>query len=409
MNSILFLLTSYLVNSVWEVAVIGGAGWVVSRSVKRLGPQAQHLIWVATLALAVLAPATPYYRALIGYANPSSALQAHAAVLAPTASASVFPSSDGIVLSPQLVLLLSLFYLGALFLFAMRLAWLLHRTMAVIRRATPVALGHECEQLWQRSRRAFSIEKAALLRSPAVSGPVTAGFLSSVLLVPMDFVDNCMPSDFLAAMGHECAHIKRRDFHKNIFYEVMALLISFHPVTWIIKSQLAQTREMICDRMASEKLLSPNRYAQSLIRLATIMPTGTEQIASQAIGIFDTNTLEKRIMTIKTKRQRVGSALRIGIVVSATLLLLLVAAMSGALTRTVEAQTVIPSTKSDSAKKSRKDRTDLTCTYYDSHNIGYDGTCGTAKGNKKDYRCFLNSDKTVSQPQIGCEGKLKGR
>jgi predicted permease len=60
-SSIPSFITSYFVNSVWEVALIGGAGWLVSRLLRTLGPQAEHIAWVSTLVLAVVTPALPVF------------------------------------------------------------------------------------------------------------------------------------------------------------------------------------------------------------------------------------------------------------------------------------------------------------------------------------------------------------
>jgi hypothetical protein len=52
MNSIIGLIPSYGINSVWQVPLVSAAGWVASRLVKRLGPQAEHIAWVSTLFIA---------------------------------------------------------------------------------------------------------------------------------------------------------------------------------------------------------------------------------------------------------------------------------------------------------------------------------------------------------------------
>jgi hypothetical protein len=36
----------------------------------------------------------------------------------------------------------------------------------------------------------------------------------------------------------------RRDFEKNLFCEIASLLVAFHPVTWILKSQIAETQKV---------------------------------------------------------------------------------------------------------------------------------------------------------------------
>jgi beta-lactamase regulating signal transducer with metallopeptidase domain len=106
------------------------------------------------------------------------------------------------------------------------------------------------------------------------------------------------------------AHMKRRDFQKNICYEVAILLLAFHPALWFLKSQIAQTREMICDNMATEKLIDSRSYTHSLLRLATMIATSSRVSTTHAIGIFDANILEKRIMTINLRKQHPSSALK---------------------------------------------------------------------------------------------------
>lgn len=68
-NSVPIVIASYLVNSVWEAALIVVAGWMASQLLKRMGPQAEHIVWVSTLMLAVLMPALPFLRWLRAYVH----------------------------------------------------------------------------------------------------------------------------------------------------------------------------------------------------------------------------------------------------------------------------------------------------------------------------------------------------
>jgi beta-lactamase regulating signal transducer with metallopeptidase domain len=56
-----------------------------------------------------------------------------------------------------------------------------------------------------------------------LSGPVTVGLRDPILLLPDEFDVDCTSQDLLAALAHECAHMKRRDFQKNLFYEIASL------------------------------------------------------------------------------------------------------------------------------------------------------------------------------------------
>ena len=58
------VVASYAVNATWEIPLIACAGGAASRVLRRWGPQAQHVAWVAALLLSVVAPALPAFGAL---------------------------------------------------------------------------------------------------------------------------------------------------------------------------------------------------------------------------------------------------------------------------------------------------------------------------------------------------------
>ncbi len=159
-----------------------------------------------------------------------------------------------------------------------------------------------------------------------------------MLLVPPDFAAGCAPEDFLAALAHECAHARRHDFQKNLFYEAVSLALAFHPAIWAIKTQIAQTREMVCDSMVTERALDSRNYAHSLLRLAAMVGVSSRAAAAHAIGIFDANILEKRIMMINLKKRQVNFALKYGLLVPAVILLPAVAVGAAAVAVVVEPQ-----------------------------------------------------------------------
>lgn len=57
MSAIESWMLGYLVNAVWQVAVVCGAAWLLARFMRRLGPQAEHRIWCSALVAQVLLPA----------------------------------------------------------------------------------------------------------------------------------------------------------------------------------------------------------------------------------------------------------------------------------------------------------------------------------------------------------------
>jgi TonB family protein len=338
MNSLVCSVAAYLVNSVWEVSLIGGGGWAVSRLLKRLGPQVEHVAWVVTLALAILTPALPLWRWLLSAVSMSNGAKEHLSVVFIAAEGG--RSNAGVaLLSPALILVLLGLYAIALLYFAVRLGSSLYLTIKVLREACPLSLDPDKDRLWARCQRALSIKNALVLGSGQIAGPVTIAFRRPVLLLPAGFPERCSDHDFLAAVAHECAHIQRRDFQKNLFYEIASLAIAFHPVTWMVKAKIAQTREMICDGVATERLIDQHTYTQSLLRLATMVSLSSRVSTPHAIGIFDANILEERIMKMQTKKQHFSIFAKYGLIVPAALLLFSVAAGAGAMAVAIAPQT----------------------------------------------------------------------
>jgi len=406
-NNAFLWVTSYVVNAVWQVAVLASAGLGLSRWVKPTGPELQHKVWVATLILATLVPVTPVIQSYFAH----EALTGQVSASSPTivggrVSGRHIPlTGSDIIFQPAALHLVSGIYIAAVLFCFLRLCRVLHRTAALVRHADAASTEPDYAELWHTSKERLSVQSAALLRSREVPGPVTAGLWRPVLLLPATFMQDYSRTEFLAAVAHECAHMKRDDFRKNVFYEILGLFTVFHPLTWFIKSQIAQTREMVCDRMAAEQLPDRRAYALSLLQLAGKMRAATSSV-SHAMGMFDTKILERRIVTLTTSMPRLSGIQRYLWTVTAILLLSICAGGIGLMTRTVAAQTASPSSQGTYPAGKKQAAPDLACTYYYNGMGSDDATCGRDKEDKTKYRCYLNADPTRSNPQAACEWKV---
>lgn len=151
--------------------------------------------------------------------------------------------------------------------------------------------------------RSFSLPGVSVLCTQ-LSGPATLGFRRPLLLLPETFFLDAIPEDDLSsAISHELAHVLRRDFLFNLLYEIASLPVRFHPCAALILSRIAQTRELACDEIAAQVLPTTRRYATSLLHIAQSVLAGAR--SNYALGLFDTNSLEERIMNIlKTSDER---------------------------------------------------------------------------------------------------------
>jgi TonB family protein len=309
MHSFSGFTASYVMNAAWETALVFVAAWLASRMLRQLGPHAEHATWVAALFTAVITPALPLLGQIPAALLGVSAAGGRAAImLADPGAAAAHP---GVLSIPQDWLWgLLAFYVALVAFFAGRLILSLRGAMRLVRNAVPPGLIPEQEEIWEKCRQACSLYRARMLASAEAPGPVALGLRRPVLLVPAGFAGRCTPEDFLAAVAHECAHLERRDFQKNLLYEVVSLALAFHPLIWVIKSRIAQTREMICDATATEGHVDARSYARSLLRLAAIVAAGPPSSTVGAIGIFDADILEKRIMRIRTSQRYPGAVVK---------------------------------------------------------------------------------------------------
>ena len=302
------LLLAYALNALWQVPLLTGAGRFISRLCRQAHPRGLHLVSVVTLLLAVLVPALGISRGVI--LATAHAGSAAARVLAGNADSmpqrKLFEHGT-LVLSRSWDMGLTCVYLLLILAAAARLLIGVVKTQTLVRVSTKAELTRAQQRVWQRCRQVFGIRSAGLQTSGVLRGPAVIGWQPPVLLLPSSFLTETADDELLAALSHECAHIARRDYLLNLLYECLALPIAWHPLTRILKAQIAQTREVACDQMVAELVMKPTLYAGALLRLASRIPAPLQEPSIHAVGIFDANILEKRVMNLKTKRIALSS------------------------------------------------------------------------------------------------------
>ena len=190
-----------------------------------------------------------------------------------------------------------------------RLLYRLHRTRSLRQTSQPVTLTGEPLSIWQRCARIFAVHDAQLTTSAAISGPSTIGIRRRIVLLPPSVLADLPHEDLTAALAHEFAHMRRRDFAKNLLYELIALPIAWHPLLWLTRNRITETREMVCDELAAHATNGTTRYAHSLLRLAASFPRPTRAATPHTIGILDANILERRVMKL-TRNHSISAASR---------------------------------------------------------------------------------------------------
>jgi TonB family protein len=236
-----------------------------------------------------------------------------------------------------------------------RLLWRWRCTRAMVRRSAVLPLDVREHGLVENAARRLGVTPPEVRCSAETRGPVVLGLGlgrgrgrgQAMLLVPEGFfaaegLGLEYQEDAGAALAHECAHMARWDFAKNLLYECVAAAVAYHPASWVMRRRIAETRELVCDEQAADAMGDRPEYAASLLRLATAMagPAAQPTYANgtQAIGVFDADILEERVMRLTMDLPKASRMQRIAMAVVTACALLGGAATAAALSFDVTPQ-----------------------------------------------------------------------
>ncbi len=315
LDSLMIWMVNYLINSAWQVPLVLLVTVVAVRLVARLySAAAVHWTWVSALVLATVLPALrlemwpkfPWGRVVAeGHVQ--------VAMMPGTAAA-----SGHLRLSFTTMAVLLAIYCAVTLYFGGRIVWGVWKTRSLRQHARAVQLLEPLQTRWEALCRRLGVARVVLCESGQVVGPAMVG--RQTVLLPTQFIGKVQEQDLEAALAHELAHVRRRDYVKNVGHALLMLPVAYHPCAWLIKNRVAESREAVCDAMAAEVLESRRMYARSLLRLAMLIPAGLRGGATAAIGIFEGNTLERRVAMMTDRMKRLRGAARVTTMLAVVLL-----------------------------------------------------------------------------------------
>ncbi|HEY3837053.1 MAG TPA: M56 family metallopeptidase [Bryobacteraceae bacterium] len=142
--------------------------------------------------------------------------------------------------------------------------------------------------------------RIALLESAAIDDPVTVGVFHPAILLPSKLLPELGEQDLSAILAHEYGHIRRMDFLVHLLCELFSLPMAWHPGIGYVMSKISQTRELASDDYAATLLGKRRSYANTLLRVASLC-LHVPRSQAIALGIFDGDNLETRIMMLTEK------------------------------------------------------------------------------------------------------------
>ena len=333
MNPMNEIVVTYLTNALWMTCVIAAATSLLSRTLRRCPSSYRHALWVAALLLAVSLPFASLRASRDNYkSRPESGTAASTVQSVESGFSGTSPwarwrqmqhGGQPVRFGPHWVGLVAMLYLGFIFYRAARLYRGWQSLRAMLHKSSEAQIPPAMRTVVEQCHLLLGLKLVPILLAPEGQGPATLGIRKPVLVLPEWFLSQTSADEVSSTLSHELAHIRRHDFLLNLVYELLILPISFHPAAAVIKARIDQTRELACDEIAAESLPTHTRYARSLLRIAQSMAKQRPAHVGYALGLFDTNTLEDRIMNVLERANRVRKTSARALVL-ATLTLLIV-------------------------------------------------------------------------------------
>ncbi|HJS24249.1 MAG TPA: M56 family metallopeptidase [Pyrinomonadaceae bacterium] len=303
---------NFILNSCWQIAVIFAISAVGAWLLKNGPARYRHALWIVGLTACLVVPLltatrfVPVWVSSFQIAAPSTPVtNVVANVRSEDLNVDHIVSSrrKTVTTSSSSVLILSLVYALLICGRGIRLARFWQRKEKLRKSASSTSIGPEVEVVAHRCSNLLNVKHVPVTSSTEARVPYTIGTLHPLIVLPQAF-SGADEAGLLSVIGHEMAHVKRRDFLTNLLCELVALPIWFHPLTFLIKRQIDRTRELACDELVTKRVLAPKVYARSLLWAAHV----SRQYSSQAfmLSIFDGKILEERIVRLMQNNRRVG-------------------------------------------------------------------------------------------------------
>ena len=307
------VLLTFLLNAFWQVALIAAlaaaGSWLLRNSIARY----HHWLWVGALCLAFLVPTftsaraalDPYYSRDAGViAVPRDGVRLRRTEFRSDLSTPAPEASSSTLQLNQSLGWALLIIFGAFVVYrAIKLVHAWQTTRSIKRSAVELGSDARIEEIVRNCQRELGTRpgKVRVMRSETLPVPVTIGLSRPVIILPEQLLREGNTELLTSAIGHEFIHVARRDYVLNLIYELLFIPISFHPAAALLRRRVRQTRELCCDELVAERIVNPEVYARSLVRLASSAPPLRRLSVSTTVGIADADILEARIMSLLKK------------------------------------------------------------------------------------------------------------
>lgn len=160
-----------------------------------------------------------------------------------------------------------------------------------------------------------------LLELPGYGSPLLIGIRQPAIVFPKQTLNQLDAREQTLVLGHELAHVERRDLLHSLAAAVIRAVFFFHPLVWISERRLGLAQEIAADELAiARQKQDPVRYASLLVSvIGKLGPRSNTPALS--VGVAGSpRSLQQRISAMRlmkpsTVRSRISCAILLGLVV----------------------------------------------------------------------------------------------
>lgn len=166
----------------------------------------------------------------------------------------------------------------------------------------------------------------ALLEMAGAGSPMLVGLICPAIVMPKATLSRLDDAERVTVLGHELAHVRRRDLWWSLVAAIVRVVFFFHPLAWLSERRLHVIQESAADELAMElQREDPVRYATLLVSIvgklgpSRLLPSGSVG----AVGAHQ--SLKQRFLAMRLMKpvsRRVTVAYTIALAMAATLGLL---------------------------------------------------------------------------------------
>ena len=137
--------------------------------------------------------------------------------------------------------------------------------------------------------------------SGEVKVPMTAGFFSSVVILPAHAA-NWSSERLELVLLHELAHVKRRDCLAVMVAEIAVASWWFHPLAWLARRSIRRDAELAADDLVLRTGARPSVYAEHLLSIVRSLRDSDRFEPAMAMG--RSSDLDGRLRALLELRRR---------------------------------------------------------------------------------------------------------